>query len=223
MSISKFTNFASTTITGIASGATTINCATGDGSKFEGTVFPYYVVVWNVSDYASPDTAGSDKELFKVTARTSDAFTVVGAQQGTTAQNHNTAGKTYAMEAVVTATDLNDIVAKSGDDFTGVAGLLGGIKLPMSAVKTAAYTALASDFVINIDNSGGSATLLLRSASFKQAIIINNVGASGAVTVSVPGGEDIRNGSTSAATLSVAAGSKQFVIGDGSTRTYRVL
>lgn len=222
MSISTYTNFAySTLAAGIAAGATSASTQSGDGAKFPSAV-PYFATLWNVTDYASADL-DPNREIIKVTARATDTLTIVRGQQGTTDGAHNTGGKSYAIMQAVTATDLNDLVAKSGDDMSGVLGLLGGVKLPMTAIKTSAYTASAGDVVITVDNSGGAATVTLRAAANKQLILVNNVGASGAVVISVPGAEDTRSGSTIAATISLAAGSRQMFLGDGGTRTYRVL
>jgi len=73
-----YTNFAESTLaSAITSGATSLSVASGDGAKFpspgSGQIF------WAVLE------EGTTREVVKVTARSTDTFTVVRGQQGTTA------------------------------------------------------------------------------------------------------------------------------------------
>ena len=95
----KFSNNATTTISGgISNSDTTIVVATGTG-----TLFP----TLTASDhfYCTLE-AGTVREIVKVTARTSDTFTVVRGQEGTTAVSWAD-GSDIANR--VTATSLNEI------------------------------------------------------------------------------------------------------------------
>lgn len=90
------TNFAVTTASaGYNSAATTVVLTTGHGAKLPSS-YPFYLVWWNSTDYASPDS-DPNVEIIEVTNRSSDTLTVVRGQDGTTAVNHNTAGKTYTL------------------------------------------------------------------------------------------------------------------------------
>lgn len=87
-------NFAKATVSiGYNAAATSIVLTTGHGAKFP-SVFPYYCVWWNVTDF--PDPADDpNAEIVQVTARSTDTLTVVRGQDGTSASTKNTASKTY--------------------------------------------------------------------------------------------------------------------------------
>lgn len=90
------TNFGNTTASaGYNSAATTVVLTTGHGAKLPSS-YPFYLVWWNSTDYASPDS-DPNAEIIEVTNRSSDTLTVVRGQDGTTAVNHNTVGKTYTL------------------------------------------------------------------------------------------------------------------------------
>ena len=96
----QFTNNASTTLaSGITAIATSLTVATGAGALFptpSGAAF-FYCTLQNV--------AGTLREIVKVTARTTDTFTIVRAQDGTSGQIFSTSDK---VELRVTAADLNN-------------------------------------------------------------------------------------------------------------------
>ena len=96
----QFTNNASTTLaSGITAIATSLTVATGAGALFptpSGAAF-FYCTLQNV--------AGTLREIVKVTARTTDTFTIVRAQDGTSGQIFATSDK---VELRVTAADLNN-------------------------------------------------------------------------------------------------------------------
>jgi hypothetical protein len=111
------TNFAKVTAsTGYNSSATSIVLLSGHGAKLPST-FPFPLVWWNATDYGAPED-DPFVEIVSVTARTSDTLTVVRAQDGTSAQNHNTGGKTYQMILTLTKAMWDavrtDIAAASG-------------------------------------------------------------------------------------------------------------
>ena len=96
----QFTNNASTTLaSGITAIATSLTVATGAGALFptpSGAAF-FYCTLQNV--------AGTLREIVKVTARTTDTFTIVRGQDGTSGQIFSTSDK---VELRVTAADLNN-------------------------------------------------------------------------------------------------------------------
>lgn len=90
------TNFGVVTAsTGYNSAATTIVLTAGHGAKLPST-FPFYLIWFNATDYGSPDS-DPNVEIIQVTNRSTDTLTIVRGQDGTTAVNHNTAGKTYRL------------------------------------------------------------------------------------------------------------------------------
>lgn len=77
---------------------------------------PFNVVWWNATDYPDPaDDPGV--EIVRVTAQDDVTLTITRAQEGTSAQDHNVAGKTYKMIACLTAHVINEDVV--GDLFGG--------------------------------------------------------------------------------------------------------
>lgn len=108
-----FLNFGVATLaSGIASGATSATLASGSSGLFDSASgsAPIRAVIWNSTDYSNPFLDPSH-ELFDITAASGPAITTMaGAKESTTAANHNTAGKTYKMAAVVTAAFFNALV-----------------------------------------------------------------------------------------------------------------
>lgn len=89
------TNFAVVTAsTGYNNAATTIVLTTGHGAKLPSS-YPFYLIWFNSTDY-SPET-DPNVEIIEVTNRSSDTLTVVRGQDGTSAVNHNSVGKTYTL------------------------------------------------------------------------------------------------------------------------------
>ena len=95
----QFTNNAATTLaSGILAGATSLTVATGTGNLFPtltGSNF-FYCTLQN--------TAGTTIEIVKVTARSTDTFTIVRAQEGTSASAFSTGDK---VELRLTAGEIN--------------------------------------------------------------------------------------------------------------------
>lgn len=94
----KYTNNATSSLaSGILAGATSLTVATGQGVKFPTITAPdvFYVTLQNL--------AGA-LEIVKVTARSGDVFTIVRAQDGTSAQAWNTGD---VVELRVIAQELN--------------------------------------------------------------------------------------------------------------------
>jgi len=99
---------------------TVITLTTGDGAKLpDPSVEGAYNLVWyNYTMYREPafDPA---YEIVRCIGRSSDTITVVRAQEGTSAQNHDIEGCTYRMVLAVTKKTIDDIVLALGDKFWG--------------------------------------------------------------------------------------------------------
>lgn len=76
---------------------------------------PFNAVWWNITDYPDPSDDPS-VEIVRVTDFEDDTITIVRAQEGTAASDKNTAGKTYALIAGMTARTIVEMV---GNVFTG--------------------------------------------------------------------------------------------------------
>ena len=96
----SFTNNAATTLaSGITSVATSLTVATGTGALFPtltGSQYFYCTLI---------NAAGTTIEIVKVTARSTDTFTIVRAQDNTTASAFSTGDK---VELRLVAANLND-------------------------------------------------------------------------------------------------------------------
>lgn len=108
-----FTNNAATTLaSGISSSATSLTVASGTGALFptlSGSNI-FYATLQNAS-------SGTPIEIVKVTARSTDTFTIVRAQDGTSASAFNSGDK---VELRLPAVVLNDFPQlDNGNTFTG--------------------------------------------------------------------------------------------------------
>ena len=105
-------NFARVTPSLVAAGVTTVNLASGEGAELPqpSADGAFNLVWWNFSDYkvASDDP---NKEIVRVTARSTDQLTVTRAQEGTADTDKNIAGKIYKMGLAYTK-KLNDDLKK---------------------------------------------------------------------------------------------------------------
>jgi hypothetical protein len=111
----KFTNNATTTLaSGITNVATSLTVASGAGAKFPSL---------SGSDvfYATLANTGGTVEIVQVTARSTDTFTIVRGQDGTSAVAWNTGDK---VELRVTAADLTAMVQTGGALGTPASGTL---------------------------------------------------------------------------------------------------
>lgn len=111
--LDQVTNFAKVTVSaGYDSVATSIVLLTGDGALLPDPAGDtgFNLIWFNSTDWQNPSD-DPDHEIIRVTARTADTLTITRAQEGTTAKNHNTAGKTYAMRLSTTAKMIADIDA----------------------------------------------------------------------------------------------------------------
>lgn len=116
--IPPVTNFGKVTVSGgYTSAATSIVLLSGHGTKLPATGFPYPLSWWDCTTYGAPED-DPFVEIVSVTARTTDTLTVIRAHESTTAQNHNTGGKTYCMVLALTKGIVDairaDIAAAAG-------------------------------------------------------------------------------------------------------------
>jgi len=156
-------NFAKSTLaSGIAAGATSLSVASGGGAKFPAV--PFNAVIWNSTDNADP-ADDSTKEIVRVTAISTDTFTIARGQEGTSDVNHNTGGKTYSIIAGPTAklvTDQRSAYrhpfpnAKAINSFSGNMGSSGDVDFyTVPTGRRAILTALSAN-----NNTGGSINVI---------------------------------------------------------------
>jgi hypothetical protein len=111
MPIDAYKNFAlSTLAAGINSAATSLSVQSGHGARFPAV--PFNATIYNSTDYTNAAEAfhAGQAEIVRVTARATDNFsTILRGQEGTTAVNLNTAGKTYTILAALTEKFFSDI------------------------------------------------------------------------------------------------------------------
>ncbi|MEO8273488.1 MAG: hypothetical protein ABI620_05445 [Chloroflexota bacterium] len=163
MPLDQALNFAKSDVSiGYNSAATSIVLATGGGAKFPTVPFN---AVWYDSTYSDP-ADDPNVEIVRVTVISTDTLTITRAQEGTSAANHNTGGKTYKLIAGPTAKFVTDI----GSTFAAVAQtmFLGTTSvainrasgaLSLAGVNVATATALATPRAINGVNFDGSAAI----------------------------------------------------------------
>lgn len=131
----KFTNFASSTLSvGVNNTATSIVVASGQGARFPAPGAGEYF-------YVTLEDASLNREIVKVTARSSDTFTVVRGQDNTTARSW-VAGDVVALRFNAAAIDdvLNEVVNKvSKTSSTGSAVLPAGTDAQRDGSPVAGY------------------------------------------------------------------------------------
>jgi len=111
MALDPIKNFAKVTVSaGYDSAATSITLNSGDGNKLPdpATDGAFNLVWWNATDYPDPSD-DPNVEIVRVTAKSGDTLTITRGQEGTSAVDHNTSGKTYKMVLAVTEKTISDI------------------------------------------------------------------------------------------------------------------
>lgn len=108
-------NFAKATVTdnNYDASATSIDVITGHAGRLPPA--PFNAVWWNATDYPDPSDDPT-VEIVRVTAVSTDTLTITRGQEGTAAEDHNLAGKTYFLIAGMTARTITELV---GNIFTG--------------------------------------------------------------------------------------------------------
>ena len=118
-----FTNNAATTLAAsITSGDTSLTVASGGGALFPNPTSPDYFLVTLVG------VSGTPTEIVKVTARSTDTFTIVRGQEGTTPSAFTGGDK---VELRITAATMNSAAQ---------AGLASGVITENSTTVTTNYT-----------------------------------------------------------------------------------
>lgn len=111
VSLDPTTNFGKVTpITGYGAGATAVSLVGGEGAllPLPSASGAFNLTWWNASDYSDPSD-DPDKEIVRVTARTSDNLTILRGQEGTVASAKNIGNKTYKMILTPTSKMITDI------------------------------------------------------------------------------------------------------------------
>jgi hypothetical protein len=235
--LNLFTNNAATTLaSSILVGATSLTVSAGQGALFPtlaGSAY-FYCTLSN--------TAGTTIEIVKVTARSTDTFTIVRAQDNTTASAFSAGDK---VELRLTAIDLQNFpqldstntfaqaqtftspidIASGG---TG-ASTLAGANIPVTTAAnsftakqtfTGATSSLASSFINATESATISATAATGTINYDvttQSVLYYTTSASANWTVNIRG-----NGTTSLNTLMTTGDSLTvvFLVTQGSTAYY---
>jgi hypothetical protein len=142
-------NFAKVTLSaGYDASATVVSLQPGEGAflpqpSSEGA---FNLTWWNVTDYSDP-TDDPTREIVRCTARATDTLTIVRAQEGTTANAHDTGGKIYLMILAPTEKMIEDIEAN----------------FEYTARRVTGDTSMSnSDDIIEVDTSAGGVTVTLQ-------------------------------------------------------------
>lgn len=108
MALDQVNNFGKSTVTtGYSNSATSIIVT--DGSRFPDPASGNYNVVWwNSTDYFDPSD-DPNREVVRVTAKSTNTLTVTRAQESTSATSKNSVGKEYTMILAPTAKMITDI------------------------------------------------------------------------------------------------------------------
>ena len=138
MSLDNRSNFGiSELAAGINDTVTELSVAAGDGARFpDPATKQYNCVLWNITDYGNP-AKDPDKEIVRVTAKTTDTFTITRAQESTVASNHNTGGKTYSFALLLTAKMISDIETELDTKAATLSGTINEIAYFNSATTIA--------------------------------------------------------------------------------------
>lgn len=170
MALDGVKNFAeSTLLSGITVDAVFLIVASGEGIKFPNPATAQYnLVIWNSSEYSNP-SFDPHVEIVRVTARSTDTFTITRAQESTTARAHNLSGRTYSVGLMLTAKMITDIAArnvpqtKSGTIVSGVTGLVMDYEIDVIIgffVETGFIQPIGTGSAPNYSVSGDTVTLL---------------------------------------------------------------
>lgn len=183
MSNMQFANNAATTLaSGITNSATSLTVASGAGALFpalSGSQY-FYCTLEN--------SAGTVREIVKVTARSTDTFTITRAQDGTTGQAFSTGDK---VELRLVRANLTDFpLLDEANTFTqaqtfssGASDSYGTLRSVPVNSQTTGYTLTAADCgrVVSITTGGVTAPASVLSAG-NAVTIYNNSGSSQTIT-----------------------------------------
>lgn len=153
MALDSVVDFGLTTVsTTYDASQTSIVLTTGGGALLPAA--PFDGVWWNSTDYSQP-ALDPNKEIVRVTAKSTDTLTVTRGQRGIAATTKNTAGKTYSFQQSFTKKLYDDILAVT---FVGDGTVLS--LTPSSALSTGTLPATLISQSANVGlfgpTSGGS-------------------------------------------------------------------
>lgn len=159
MSILYTNNAATTLASGITNVATSLTVATGAGALFPNPTSPdvFYATLENA--------AGTSREIVKVTARTTDTFTIVRAQEGTTGTAFSTGDKVeLRLTAAPTQTAANAASGATLNSQTSAYVLVAGDAGKVISITTGGVTVnnsifQAGNIVTIFNNSASSQTI----------------------------------------------------------------
>lgn len=178
-------NFAFAALTaGYAGGVLSISVSAGLGALFPdpSTEGAFNVIWYNTTDYTNP-TSDPFHEIVRVTARSTDTFTIVRAQEGTSDNNHNIALKSYGISLDVTGKMITDIqtgIRRTAGQLATSTGSANAQLLAVDANITSYNTGDRFSFIAGYTNTG-AATFNVNSISAKNVFI--NGGALPAYTI----------------------------------------
>ena len=163
-------NFAKATLTGtLPAGATSFSVGAGSGALFPNPAITpdYNIVLWNSTDYPRAED-DPDVELLRVTARSTDTFTIARAQEGTSDVDHTLSGKSYRIALVITAKMITDVQT--------ALNLCGELAGNNSWSGTNTFTGIISGDTIQARTSAG---LLIESHNGTDVMLLGAGGGSG--------------------------------------------
>ena len=163
----KFTNNATSKLaTSVTAGATSFDVTAGDGALFPSLAGSDFFIATLVSSTA--------REIVKVTARATDTFTIVRAQEGTTAASF-AAGDT--VELRLTEGGLERFVqtgdSATGGDITGTYPT--GLSLANTAVTPGSYGDASHSLAATVDAKGRLTALVANAIALAASAITSGL------------------------------------------------
>jgi len=142
-------NFAKATVTdgNYDASSTSIDVITGHGDRLPAA--PFNAVWWNATDYPDPSDDPT-VEIIRVTVVTTDTLTITRAQEGTAAEDHNVAGKTYALVAGLTARTITEMI---GDVFGSGSAILVDVTSETIELRQSATSGISLSTSTTIENT----------------------------------------------------------------------
>lgn len=200
-------NFAKVTVsTGYDNLATSIVLSSGHGAKLPdpATDGSFNLVWWNSTDFSDP-ADDSNNEIVRCTARSTDTLTITRAQEGTSATNKNTGGKTYKMILAPTKKLRDDVQTRirfGGDGSDGALNVTSGtttIDLTTQKVVEKNYSSInvssGATLAFSNPNSVGTVVILRSRGNVTIAGTVSaNFGSAGGAAVA--GGPSASVGNT---------------------------
>ena len=135
----------------------------GNGAKFPlAADGEYNLVWWNNTDYADP-ADDPQVEIVRVVSTVGDVFTILRAQEGTSATNKNVPNKTYKMVLSFTQHVLDEIIAAAGEGtVTGGSSEGAGIAVFDAANSTSStlfFKSLTAGANVTLTDNGTSVSI----------------------------------------------------------------